>query len=55
LHDEPDTDTADLEDRAASRPEPQQMQGPATPCRKPPLRRRMRAVLEKLKPFPACD
>lgn len=55
LNDEPDT--ARLEDRPALRPEPQQTQAlaPATPCRKPPLRQRMRDVLEKLKPFPACD
>jgi hypothetical protein len=55
LNDDPDT--AHVEDRPALRAEPPQTQAPAqaTPCRKPPLRQRMRDVLEKLKPFPACD
>ena len=47
-----DPDTADLDDRV----EPQQaQQALPAPYRKPRLRQRVRAVLEKLKPFPACD
>jgi hypothetical protein len=48
------SDTAD--GQGAPRPsQEQQAQAQAPIGRKPPLRARVRDVLEKLRPFPACD